>query len=89
MSLPEPFGSTLASPRQTLVVIARNEAALIGGCLDSARAVVDAMIVLDTGSSDETVAIATATGAKVYPFAWSDDFAAARNAALAYSHPGT
>ncbi|MBK5938149.1 glycosyltransferase [Halochromatium roseum] len=86
MSPPEQSAATPASPRLTLVVIARNEAALIGGCLDNARAVADAMIALDTGSSDETAAIATAAGAKVYPFAWSDDFAAARNAALAHSH---
>jgi tetratricopeptide (TPR) repeat protein len=48
MSPPEPSAATPASPRLTLVVIARNEAALIGGCLDSARAVVDAMILLDS-----------------------------------------
>ncbi|NEX17745.1 MAG: hypothetical protein C1943_14265 [Halochromatium sp.] len=40
--------STRHAPRLTLVVIARNEAPLIGGCLESARTVVDAMIVLDT-----------------------------------------
>ncbi|WP_338035788.1 glycosyltransferase [Halochromatium roseum] len=65
--------------------MARDEAAQIGACLESARAVVDAMVVLDTGSSDETMAIARAAGAEVYHFAWNDDFAAARNAALAQS----
>jgi glycosyltransferase involved in cell wall biosynthesis len=77
--------STRHAPRLTLVVIARDEATQIGACLESARAVVDAMIVLDTGSRDETVATAKAAGAEVYPFAWSDDFAAARNASLAHS----
>ena len=43
------------------------------------------MIVLDTGSSDATREIARAAGAEVHEFAWCDDFAAARNAALAHS----
>ncbi|WP_201219813.1 glycosyltransferase [Halochromatium roseum] len=55
--------STRHAPRLTLVIIVREEAAQIGVCLESARALVDAMIVLDTGSHDETVAIAKAAGA--------------------------
>ena len=65
-----------------LVVIARNEARCIARCLDSARAWVDRMLVLDTGSTDDTVAIAQACGAEVHHLPWSDDFARARNAAL-------
>jgi glycosyltransferase involved in cell wall biosynthesis len=72
-------------PRLALVVIARNEARCIARCLTSARPYVDAMIVLDTGSTDDTVAIAEACGATVHHFTWCDDFAAARNAALAHS----
>lgn len=68
-----------------LVMIARNEARCIGRALDSVRPWVDAMWVLDTGSSDDTVAIAQAHGAQVRAFDWCDDFAAARNAALALS----
>jgi glycosyltransferase involved in cell wall biosynthesis len=40
------------------------------------------MWVLDTGSLDDTVAIAEGNGATVVRFDWCDDFAAARNAAL-------
>ncbi len=65
-----------------LCVIARDEAALIGRLLDSIRPYVDTMLVLDTGSADDTVAIATAHGARVQSFTWCDDFSAARNAAL-------
>ncbi|KRC81140.1 glycosyltransferase [Sphingomonas sp. Root241] len=72
-------------PRLALVVIARNEARCIARCLTSARPHVDAMIVVDTGSTDDTVAIAEACGAMVHRFGWCDDFSAARNAALAYS----
>lgn len=65
-----------------LVVIARDEAARISRLLASVRPFVDRMLVLDTGSVDGTVAIARAAGADVAHFAWCDDFAAARNAAL-------
>ena len=68
-----------------LVVIARDEARCIARCLESARPLVDRMIVLDTGSRDDTAAIASACGAEVHHFSWCDDFAAARNAALARS----
>jgi glycosyltransferase involved in cell wall biosynthesis/Flp pilus assembly protein TadD len=70
------------SPRISLCVIARNEAANLVRCLESARPYVDELVVIDTGSTDETVAIARAHGAIVGHFTWCDDFAAARNAAL-------
>ncbi|MDE2201222.1 MAG: glycosyltransferase [Burkholderiaceae bacterium] len=73
----------LTSPDLALVVIARNEAASIERCLLSAKPFVSRMVVLDTGSADDTVAIAEACGARVSHFAWTDDFSAARNAALA------
>lgn len=66
-------------------MIARDEAAGITRCLESAAPCVDAMLVLDTGSSDDTVALAQAAGAQVHHFRWCDDFAAARNAALELS----
>jgi glycosyltransferase involved in cell wall biosynthesis len=74
-----------AMTRLALVVIARNEARCIARCLESARPFVDRMILLDTGSTDDTVAIAQACGATVHHFTWCDDFAAARNAALDHS----
>ena len=71
--------------RLALVMIVRDEAARIARCLDSARSLVDDIVVLDTGSRDATAAIARAHGARVFSFAWCDDFAAARNAALSHS----
>ena len=71
--------------RLALVMIARDEAEAIARALESARPHVDRMIVLDTGSTDATREIATAAGAEVHAFTWCDDFAAARNAALAHS----
>ena len=71
--------------RLALVMIARDEAPRIARALESAAPFVDQMIVLDTGSVDDTRAIAAGCGARVHDFAWVDDFAAARNAALAHS----
>lgn len=68
-----------------LVMIARDEARCIERCLRSAAAHVDEMWVLDTGSVDDTPALAQRCGARVVRWAWRDDFAAARNAALALS----
>jgi len=64
-------------------VIAKDEAEMIGECLRSATSAVDEILVLDTGSTDRTVQIAQEHGAQVISFEWIDDFAAARNAALA------
>lgn len=70
-------------PRLALVMIVRNEARCIERCLASARPWVDEMVVLDTGSTDDTPRRAAAAGARVSHATWTDDFAAARNAALA------
>ncbi|HEX7748247.1 MAG TPA: glycosyltransferase family 2 protein [Bordetella sp.] len=65
-----------------LLVIARNEARGIARCLQSAQPYVRRMVVLDTGSTDDTVQIARSCGAQVYQEPWRDDFAWARNRAL-------
>ncbi len=69
--------------RIALVMIVRDEARSVERCLASAFPWVDEMVVLDTGSRDATPVIARHMGAQVSHFTWSDDFAAARNAALA------
>jgi hypothetical protein len=71
--------------RTCLVTIARDEASRIGRLLTSVAPWVDDMLVLDTGSSDDTVAVAARAGARVERHAWCDDFAAARNVALAHA----
>lgn len=68
----------------SLCMIVRDEAENLPSCLNSVKAAVDEMVVLDTGSTDETVAIAQSFGAQVHHFDWCDDFSAARNAALHY-----
>ncbi len=66
-------------------MIAKDEEQFIGDCLASVHGLVDEIIVLDTGSTDTTAAIAKKHGAQVFPFVWTNDFSAARNAALAHA----
>lgn len=67
------------------VFIARDEERCIGRAIASVVDAVDRVVVLDTGSRDDTVAVATAAGGEVAQFSWCDDFSAARNAALELS----
>ncbi|WP_298234201.1 glycosyltransferase family 2 protein [uncultured Azohydromonas sp.] len=69
-------------PDLALVVITRDEARCIERCLRSAAPHVRRMVVLDTGSTDDTVAIARGCGAQVHQTQWTGNFSAARNAAL-------
>jgi GT2 family glycosyltransferase/glycosyltransferase involved in cell wall biosynthesis/tetratricopeptide (TPR) repeat protein len=80
-ALPEPP----REPRLSVCLIAKNEEAHLDRCLASVRPLAHQMIVVDTGSTDRTAEIAKQHGAEVYSFAWSDDFSAARNAALEHA----
>lgn len=71
-----------------LAVIALNEEAMLPGLLSSVEGAFDQVALLDTGSTDETVAVFQAwaarrptVDARMDSFTWCDDFAAARNAA--------
>ena len=74
-----------APPRLTVCVIAKNEERFLAQCLASVRGLADQVVVVDTGSTDRTVAIAREAGAEVHHFAWGDDFSAARNVALSHA----
>jgi len=52
-------------PGLSVVIIAFNESANIGRCLESAQGLADEMLVVDSGSSDGTQALATSMGARV------------------------
>ena len=66
------------------VLIVRDEADCLEACLSAIKDVVDDIIIVDTGSIDDTRSIAKRFTKHVHTFAWCDDFAAARNAALEY-----
>lgn len=63
-------------------IIAKNEENNIDRCLKSLQGAVDEIIVVDTGSEDNTIAIAKKYGAMVYAMEWNDDFSMARNYSL-------
>ena len=69
-------------PSIAAVLVVRDEAGALPGCLASLVGVVDEIGVHDTGSADATRQIALAAGATVHEGYWDDDFARARNVAL-------
>jgi len=76
---PVPSSGSLLS----LCMIVKNEERTLGDCLRSVGGVVDEMVIVDTGSTDATVAVAESFGASVSSFPWNGSFADARNASLA------
>lgn len=62
--------------------IVKNEAENLVKSIKSLKNQVNEIVVVDTGSTDNTIAVARKLGAKVYSFPWQDDFSKARNFAL-------
>ena len=60
-------------------MIVKNEELVLGRCLDSVKKLVDEIVIVDTGSTDNTKNIAKEYTDKIYDFIWIDDFSAARN----------
>jgi len=66
-------------PEISLCMIVKDEEKNIIRCLTAVKPLVDEMIVVDTGSKDNTKKIAQSLGAKVFDFQWSENFSDARN----------
>lgn len=69
-------------PKLSVCMIVRDNARTLQACIASIQPWVDELVVVDTGSQDETPRIAKSFGARLGYFPWIDDFAAARNASL-------
>lgn len=77
--------STCSVQKISLCMIVKDEQKWLPGCLESVRGFVDEIVVVDTGSSDQTVAIARSFGAEVFHYRWNDDFSQARNESLRHA----
>lgn len=73
------------APLLTLTMIVKDEADYLNGCLDSVETVVDEIVIVDTGSTDATCAIAERYGARLFYHPWNDSFAEARNVSLKHA----
>ena len=78
-----PSQRSAPAPLLSACLIVRDEEAVLGESLAALTEVVDEIVVYDTGSVDRTKDIAREHGALVVDGYWDDDFARARNDALA------
>ena len=69
----------------SLCMIVKNEEKQLENCLRSITPYVDEIIVMDTGSTDNTIEIAKKYRAKVYEMEWMGDFSYARNQSMQYA----
>jgi glycosyltransferase involved in cell wall biosynthesis len=63
----------------SLALIVRDSSATLDRCLSTFKELADEIVVVDTGSVDNTIEIAQKYTDKIYHFKWIDDFSAARN----------
>lgn len=63
----------------TTCMIVKNESKFLARCLDCIKQFSDEIVIIDTGSTDNTIEIASQYTNCIYSFDWIDDFAAARN----------
>ena len=71
--------------RISLCMMLKNEEKMLAQCLNSVKDFVSEIIVVDTGSTDKTVAIAEQFGARVYHHPWENNFSLHRNQSLGYA----
>lgn len=66
----------------SLCMIVKNEEDVLGRCLECVKDIVDEIIIVDTGSTDNTKRISQEYTDKIFDFQWVDDFSVARNYAF-------
>ena len=66
-------------------MMVKDEQDLLPQCLESIKGIADEIIIVDTGSKDNTVEIAKASGAKIFYHPWEKNFSKHRNQSIAYA----
>ena len=66
----------------SLCMIVKDEESVLPRCLDSVKDCVDEIVIVDTGSTDQTVCLARKYTDLIFPFEWKNDFSLARNYSL-------
>ena len=74
-----------SNPTLSLCMIVKDEEKFLPTCLESIKDHVDEIIIVDTGSTDRTVEVATKYNAKIYHHPWENSFSKARNYSLSYA----
>ncbi len=77
--------TTDKSIRLSAVMLMRDEEKNLPRCLDSIKGICDEIIIVDTGSEDNSIRIAKKYGAKIYKHPWEDDFSLHRNQSIGYA----
>lgn len=67
----------------SLCMMVKDESRFLQACLDSVRGAVDQMVIIDTGSTDDTRDIVRGAGAELHELPWGDSFSSMRNETLA------
>lgn len=73
------------NPLISLCMIVKNEEKFLHDCIRSVVGLVDEIILVDTGSVDNTIKIAKEFGARIHQFEWVNDFSKARNESIKYA----
>ncbi|MGZ3823180.1 MAG: glycosyltransferase family 2 protein, partial [Mucilaginibacter sp.] len=68
----------------SVVIITKNEAEVIGPCINAAKLITDDIIVVDNDSNDKTREIALTSGCRVYRESW-DGYGANKNKGAVYA----
>ena len=68
----------------TVVILTKNEELNIVGVIENAKKVTEKILLIDSGSTDDTINLAKRHGANVLHREWDNDFSAQRNFALEY-----
>ena len=75
-------GAESILPGLSVVMIGRNEEACLRQAIIPALQLADEVVFVDTGSTDSSAVLAEELGARVFFFAWCDDFSRAKNFAV-------